>query len=157
MARQDTFDEVAAILHPLPDRYTYDPDGEPEEHNPDIYNDLCEEALREAEDAAANMRLSWEESDHASSDPVLSTLADLRDRQRGIERKIRQLLAYGREFVYPRPYQLTALAKAAEMSPSGVRTAYDNATIHEVADLTGRSLRRTDADDQGESPEGEPQ
>jgi hypothetical protein len=53
-----------------------------------------------------------------------------------------QLIAYGREFTRPRPYRLEDLARAAGMSVSGVRTAYDEDEVAEVARLTGTSRRR---------------
>ena len=49
---------------------------------------------------------------------------------------------HGREFVDPRPYKLDDLARAAGMSISGVRTAYDDNEIIEVSSRTGAKLRR---------------
>lgn len=47
--------------------------------------------------------------------------------------------SYGRDFTRPRPYRLEDLARAAGMSISGTRTAYDDDEIAEVARLTGQS------------------
>jgi AraC-like DNA-binding protein len=59
------------------------------------------------------------------------------------EARMRLLIAYGREFTRPRPYRLEDLARAAGMSISGVRTAYDDDEVAEVARLTGaRPARR---------------
>jgi AraC-like DNA-binding protein len=59
------------------------------------------------------------------------------------EARMRLLIAYGREFTRPRPYRLEDLARAAGMSISGIRTAYDEDEIAEVARLTGaRPARR---------------
>lgn len=55
---------------------------------------------------------------------------------------MRLLVAYGREFVAPRPYKLDDLAQATGMSISGVRTAYDDDEIVEVAQLTGAKPRQ---------------
>ena len=55
---------------------------------------------------------------------------------------MRLLIAYGREFTRPRPYRLEDLARAAGMSISGIRTAYDQDEIAEVARLTGTRPRR---------------
>jgi hypothetical protein len=52
---------------------------------------------------------------------------------------MRLLIAYGRRFVYPRPYKLIDLAEAAGMSISGVRTAYDTDEIDQAAGILGRS------------------
>lgn len=41
------------------------------------------------------------------------------------EQHLRLLVAYGYEFVRPRGYTLAQLAAHADMSISGVRTAYD--------------------------------
>lgn len=45
------------------------------------------------------------------------------------------LIAYGREYVRPRPYKLEALAAAAGMSISGTRTAYGEDEIAEAGDI----------------------
>jgi AraC-like DNA-binding protein len=58
------------------------------------------------------------------------------------ERDLRLLLAYAREFAEPRPYRLEDLARAAGMSISGVRTAYDHDEITQVAEMTGLQPRR---------------
>jgi len=55
---------------------------------------------------------------------------------------MRLLLAYAREFVRPQPYQLKDLARAASMSISGVRIAYDEDEVHELIALTGVKPRR---------------
>jgi hypothetical protein len=53
---------------------------------------------------------------------------------------MRLLIAYGREFTRPRRYRLEDLARAAGMSISGVRTAYDDNEVAEVARLTGADV-----------------
>jgi hypothetical protein len=70
-------------------------------------------------------------------DPLLTTLATLRRQRHDLDAAMRRLLAYGREFIRPRPYRLTDLADAAGMSISGVRTAYDAEEIAQVAQATG--------------------
>jgi hypothetical protein len=55
--------------------------------------------------------------------------------------RIRELLAYGREFVQPRPYTLGDLAAAAGMSISGVRTAYGHHDVDQVAATTSAKPR----------------
>ncbi|GAA2756179.1 hypothetical protein GCM10009872_15390 [Actinopolymorpha rutila] len=55
------------------------------------------------------------------------------------------MLAYGREFVHPRPYRLIDLASAAGMAVSGVRTAYDRGSPRvpssSVSDLLMNRIR----------------
>lgn len=70
-------------------------------------------------------------------DPLLTTLAGLRRQRLELDSAIRRLLAYGREFVRPRPYRLVDLADAAGMSISGVRTAYDADDVAQVTAATG--------------------
>ena len=65
---------------------------------------------------------------------------------------MRLLIAYGREFVGPRPYTLDGLAQAAGMSISGVRTSYDDDEIAEVAALTGARPRRRGGDTPPRTP-----
>jgi hypothetical protein len=85
------------------------------------------------------MELAW---DAGGEDPVLAQLAMLRRQQLAAERRMRLLLAYAREFVGPRPYPLAALAEASGMSISGVRTAYDEDEVSEVAQITGSKRRQ---------------
>ena len=87
------------------------------------------------------LRLTWDH-DH-DYDPLLCEIAEARDAMLEAEARMRLLIAYGREFTRPRPYRLEDLARAAGMSISGIRTAYDNDEIAEVARLTGgRPARR---------------
>jgi AraC-like DNA-binding protein len=55
---------------------------------------------------------------------VLDQLAAARRDRDEADRRIRQLVAYGRTLTYMRPYRLADLAEAAGMSISGVRTCY---------------------------------
>jgi hypothetical protein len=63
---------------------------------------------------------------------------------------MRLLIAYAREYIRPRPYRLEDLAVAAGMSISGVRTAYDDDEIEQVAELTGQRPRRATPADQAQ-------
>jgi hypothetical protein len=86
--------------------------------------------------------LAWEEAGpEAAGDPLLVALRQTRRRREAAESEIRQLLAYGREFMGPRPYRLVDLATASGMSISGVRTAYDRADVDRVEGLIGRRSR----------------
>ncbi len=143
MAR-DLSDHVAALLHPQPRRRRV-----PE----DVYEEALEQAEREREEAAEQLRTAWEETD---ADPVLSTLAGLHRQQVEIEAITRALLAYAREYAHPRPYTLVDLAEAAGMSFSGVRTAYHDEDVDEVAARTGlRRPRRPGSSSAGSSATGD--
>ena len=72
---------------------------------------------------------------------VLAEIAACRAQMRAAESRMRLLIAYGREFVHPRPYTLAVLAAAADMSISGVRTAYGPAQVTEIAAQAERSSR----------------
>ncbi len=85
------------------------------------------------------MRLAWDES---GVDPLLGEIAEARRVMLAAEKRLRLLVAYGREFVEPRPYRLEDLAQSAGMSISGVRTAYDDDEVALLARLTGRRSRR---------------
>jgi hypothetical protein len=138
---------VAALLHPLP---------RPPRRRDDAYDEAREQVEQEREETAGQLRTAWEET---GADPVLSTLAGLRRRQVEIEATIRALLAYAREYAHPRPYTLVDLADAAGMSFSGVRTAYHDDEVAEVAVRTGmrppRRRREPDTARQG-SGKGHP-
>jgi glutathione S-transferase len=114
MSRRDIFTDVAAILHPIPRP------SEPGEEDHDGFLAMRDEAVEDQARAAESLRLSWEEGEQ---DPLIGMLHAARRAKAEAEQRIRELLAYGREFVQPRPYTLDALAAAAGMSISGVRTA----------------------------------
>ena len=69
--------------------------------------------------------------------PLLAEIRAARTAMVEAEKRMRLLIACGREFIEPRPYKLDDLARAAGMSISGVRTAYDDKEIIAVAQHTG--------------------
>jgi hypothetical protein len=88
---------------------------------------------------ATRLRMEVEKTrSHSVGDPLLTTLAGLRHQRLEAEMTSRLLVAYGREFVRPRPYRLIDLAEAAGMSISGIRTAYGDDEIDQVAKALGR-------------------
>ncbi|WP_189718452.1 hypothetical protein [Streptomyces phaeofaciens] len=102
--------------------------------------ELYPEALAEAEQARADYAFALEaQRDDLDEDPVLIALGDARAAREAADREIRHLLAYGREFHGDRPYKLEPLARAAGMTPSGIRTAYGPGEIQTVADRIGRT------------------
>lgn len=101
---------------------------------------------------AERLRAAAEVEGFYGHDPLLTTLAGLRRQQYDLDAAIRRLLAYGREFIRPRPYRLTDLADAAGKSISGVRTAYDADEIEQVAKVTGLSPLQEPANLPAEPP-----
>jgi hypothetical protein len=130
MAVHDMCADIAALLNPMPAPID---DGEPEDES---FAYVAEDAWREREEMAEGLRMSWAEED---VDPLLSTLASLRNRRLQLEADMRLLIAYGRCFTHPRPYKLIDLANAAGMSISGIRTAYDGDEIDQAAQILERS------------------
>jgi hypothetical protein len=130
---RDTFIDVAAILHPLPE-----PPAHTHVDDVEGYDALRDEIVAERGHTLEQMRLGWDEGE---IDPVLGAIASARRVQERAEADIRRLFAYAREFVAPRPYTLTDLADAAGMSISGVRTGYDHHDVDEVAEVTGAKWR----------------
>jgi hypothetical protein len=120
---------------------------------------LDEERQREAEarelwaeQQRDEYRLALESGADEEPDPLLVELRRaVRDRDEAYRRMLR-LLAYGREFIRPRPYPLSVLGAAADLSTSGVRKTYDEKVIEDVARRTGtrpvaeRRPRRDDGD-----------
>ena len=145
MTRRDTFTDIAAIRLPLP---------LPTQGNEDDEGFLlsCVEVTHEREEMADRLRLAWEEGDQ---DPLIAALQSERRLRAAAERRIRELLAYGREFVQPRPYTLGDLAAAAGMSVSGVRTAYAHRDVDAVAQATGAKPREWRAADPEPESEGQ--
>ncbi len=128
MAMKDIFDDLALLEFPPLSA------GEDDDQLDAAEQDL--DQLRSQQ--VRQMEVAWD----GGVDPVLAQLAALRRRQLAAERHMRLLLAYAREFVGPRPYPLAALAEASGMSISGVRTAYDEDEVAEVAQVTGARRRQ---------------
>lgn len=129
MVTRDLIDNITAIVT-RPGL-----DGQPE----DVHGDIAAAAEDERAELAGQLRLARDES---GEDPLLTLVERARDRMLAAERDLRLLLAYAREFTEPRPYRLEDLARAAGMSISGIRTAYDEAEIGEVTAITGLAPRR---------------
>jgi len=110
------------------------PGGQPE----DARGDIAAAAEDERAGLAGQLRLA---RDEGGEDPLLTLVERARDKMLAAERDLRLLLAYAREFTEPRPYRLEDLARAAGMSISGIRTAYDEAEIGEVSAITGLAPR----------------
>ena len=73
-----------------------------------------------------------------SNDPLLTALADARQRKRQASHDIKLLLAYARCLTQPCPYRLADLASAAGMSISGVRTGYTDDEVRQARELLHR-------------------
>jgi len=136
MAMRDIITDLADLTHPLPEQ----PDGL-DDHQLTGWSVLYEQAADEREAYERGLRLTSDYDD--DFDPLLGEITAARNAMLAAEARVRLLIAYGREFTRPRPYRLEDLARAAGMSISGVRTAYDEDEVAEVARLTGaRPARR---------------
>lgn len=149
MPTRDIFTDLANLAVALPDPLG----ASASDDQRDVWEEWLSEAQQERERIAEFLRNSWENSDDEDFDPLLHQLALARQEINAAEHKLRLLLTYGREFVEPRPYTLNALAEASGMSISGVRTAYDDAEIVEVAKAIGAKLRRRPITDDTTSEE----
>ncbi|MFD4208267.1 hypothetical protein ACFWRG_20005 [Micromonospora tulbaghiae] len=143
MGKRDIFSDVAAILHPVPQQ------SDPDQEDHDGFLAWREEVAHDQERTAESLRLAWDEGEQ---DPLIGALAAARRAKEEAEQQIRELLAYGREFVQPRPYTLGDLAAAAGMSISGVRTAYGHRDVDSVVEATGAKPRGWRVPDEGEAP-----
>ncbi|KAA9379654.1 hypothetical protein F5972_08355 [Microbispora cellulosiformans] len=100
-------------------------------------------AVRKQREALAGELVAAAQSS-PTEDPVLARLQELARKKREIKNEIRLLLTYAREFTRPEPYRLKALAEAADMSISSVRTECDKGDKAYIADQIGRSdLKKT--------------
>jgi hypothetical protein len=124
-------EELAALRNPLPEPGSVTPE--------DCYADACEQVGEQRKDDALRLEAA---SDGLGADPLLLALEDLKVQKEAIDAQIRHLLAYGREFHGSRPYGLEELARAAGYSFSGVRTAYSETEIRQVATQIGREPDR---------------
>ena len=135
MAVNDTFADIAALLNPMPART---------DDNDDVWNDMAGSVWEAREADAGQLRLGWE---HQDEDPLLSTLDSLRARRLRLEADMRLLIAYGRRFVYPRPYKLIDLAEAAGdvhlRSPHRLRHGRDRPGRRDPRPLPGPGRRNS--------------
>jgi len=137
MTTRDIFTDLADLLHPLPDH----PGDSADDDELEGWSAQSSEIADERQQLQQSLRLSWEHGE--DFDPLLVEIAAARNAMLEAEAQLRLLIAYGREFTRPRPYRLEDLARAAGMSISGVRTAYDDDEVGEVARRTGmRPTRR---------------
>jgi hypothetical protein len=126
MTTRDLVTDLVDLTHPLPEP----PDGDTE---PDGWSVVLDKVSADREAFEQAVRLTWEHDDRY--DPLLGEIAAARHTMLAAEARMRLLIAYGREFT--RPHRLEDIARAAGMSISGIRTAYNEEEIAEVARLTG--------------------
>lgn len=128
----DIIDHLAALAHPLP--------RSPEEIDPpEAFDDAVDQIRQCRQDYADNLRAAWDGTD---LDPLLLEIEQVRAAREDADRRLRQLVAYGREFTGPRPYPLAALAQAAGLgSHSSASTFYGQKEIDAVATATGAKRR----------------
>ena len=137
MTTRDIITDLMDLTHPLPEA----PREFADDDEATGWSAMYEKAAEDREEYEQWLRLTWEHED--DYDPLLAQIAAARNAMLAAEARMRLLIAYGREFTRPRPYRLEDLARAAGMSISGIRTAYDDDEIAEVARLTGvRPARR---------------
>ena len=128
MTANDICADIAAVLNPMP--------APADQEQDDDWGTPAARVWEEREEEAGQLRVSWEEG---GIDPLLSTLASLQTQRLRLEADMRLLIAYARRFTHPRPYKLVDLAEAAGMSISGVRIAYDDDELSQLAELLGRA------------------
>src|SRR5262249_54841511 len=73
------------------------------------------------------------------TDRVLTEVAELARQRREVDRRLRYLVAYARQFVDPRPYKLVDRPTAAGLSISGVRILYGDTEVHTIASALNRA------------------
>ncbi|WP_337825221.1 hypothetical protein [Amycolatopsis sp. A1MSW2902] len=137
MAKRDMIDDLVDILYPWPGAEDV-PDGDE-----DILDAARDEVAGEREKFEQNLRLTEENADW-EFDPLLAEINTARREMRAAEARMRMLVAYGREFIKPQPYQLKDLAGATGMSISGTRSSYTVEEIAAVARRIGRQPRSRD-------------
>jgi hypothetical protein len=142
---RDIYADIVAIVSPVVAPPAFPDDDVEDEQR----REAAVWAQEERNVADAEMMRLVDEADNV--DPLLAALGNARAAKAKVEQRIRQLIAYGREFVQPRPYTLDALATAAGLSVSGVRTAYGHTDVEAVAAATGAKPREWRAADPADS------
>jgi hypothetical protein len=135
MTARDIITDLTDLTFPLPEEPEFDNDDEAT-----AWRAMADSAVEDRENYEQRLRLTWEHQD--GYDPLLGEIEMARHAMLQAEARMRLLIAYGREFTRPRPYRLEDLAGAAGMSISGIRTAYDEDKIAEVAKRTRTRPRR---------------
>jgi hypothetical protein len=136
MTTRDMITDLTDLSYPMPE----EPEEFADEDEGTGWRAMADQVYEEREAYEERLRLTYEH-EH-DFDPLLSEIAAARYAMLQAEARMRLLIAYGREFTRPRPYRLEDLARASGMSISGVRTAYDDDEVAEVAKLTGTRPRR---------------
>ncbi|GAA3645328.1 hypothetical protein GCM10022224_004910 [Nonomuraea antimicrobica] len=140
---REIIEELARVLVPEPVRHDDESDKE--------YTGRAEAARKARKAAVGELTMAAEAS--PTEDPVLARLAELKAQRSEIQRQIRLIATYAREFVRPEPYRLRALADAAGVSISTIRNSYDIEDKLTVATRIGRKdikdTVRPSVDDQG--------
>lgn len=149
MTTRDIFADLGRLNHPLPEH----PGEGADEIELDVWNDAAWESDRQRREYEEELRQTFDVAPQPY-DPLIDELMRTRAEIRAAEERLRLLIAYGREFVEPRPYTLHALAQAAGMSVSGVRTAYDDDHINDVRKRIGARLRCREDTEPASEPAG---
>ncbi|MFE0062654.1 glycosyltransferase family 4 protein [Streptomyces sp. NPDC059003] len=120
------------------------PDGSPGE----AYAALRAEQLQQWQQVVGELRQirAWGE------DPLLHALETAHRRRTQLEEDIRLLITLGREFVSPRPYDVSALARAAGMTQYLAKKAYGAEEIACIRQVTGLDPRSPAADGEKATP-----
>ncbi|MBN9747796.1 hypothetical protein DMP23_43055 [Amycolatopsis sp. A1MSW2902] len=132
-------DDLVDIVYPLPDS----PGADADEHERDGYGAWLDEVVEQRERFEQNLRMAerFERIEDPRYDALLAEIGAARRERLDAEARMRMLVAYGREFIKPQPYQLKDLAAAAGMSISGTRSSYTVEDIAAVARRIGRQPR----------------
>ncbi|MFD3442593.1 hypothetical protein ACFWU3_34465 [Streptomyces sp. NPDC058685] len=168
--------ELAAIAHPLPvpalvtgpvaTRQQGGPEGDAEDANQHIHDsyephegdlshtdddddhfvEICDQIERDRREYAENLEAA---SHGMEEDPLILALQEEWGKKQQADARIRQILAYAREFYPPRRYKLEELAQASGYKFSSVRTAYGDKEITQVADQIKRPPTRATTDVEG--------
>ncbi|MGW8955972.1 hypothetical protein [Streptomyces sp. NPDC055709] len=120
-------DELAALCHPLPEPGSVIPE--------DCYIETLGQVQQQRKDDALRLKVSGE---CLKRDALLLELDELRSRKEAVDARIRQVLAFARDFHGKHLYDVEELARAAGYSVSEVRTAYGDEELEFVAQQIGR-------------------
>lgn len=132
MTARNLIDDLTWLEHPQATPQNVDP--------PELADDAESDQADRREDLAHRLQAAWDGGD---IDPLLGQLQAARAARDAADRKIRLLMAYGREFTGTRPdYTWESLAEAAGMPYSTARNAFDEDDISTVAATLDTEPRR---------------
>lgn len=122
--------DIVVILYPMPKPTEFGTnDIEAYQEEMQLYDEACEAVREQRETYFENLDAA---ADALDTDPLLLAIGEITAQEKAARSNKARVIAYAREIAPGRKYSLEALGEAANMSTSGIRTAYTAADVQAV-------------------------